>query len=59
MNILRPAVRLGRNVFQRASDELSNGSTSYLFASEMSCISLSFSGILAARSFELGGSLPN
>jgi hypothetical protein len=30
----RPAVRLGRGVFQRASDELSSGSTSYFFASE-------------------------
>ena len=42
VNILRPAaVRLGRNVIQRASDELSNDSTSYHFDTERSCISVS------------------
>jgi len=31
---VRPAVRFGRGVFQRASVELSSGNTSYFFASE-------------------------
>ena len=34
VNSVCPAVRLGRGVFQRASDELSSGSTLYFFASE-------------------------
>jgi hypothetical protein len=32
-NVVRPAVRLGRGVFQRDSVELSSGNTSYLAAS--------------------------
>ena len=34
VNTVRPAVRFGRGVFQRASVELSSGSTLYFFASE-------------------------
>src|SRR6266446_1852524 len=55
---VRPAVRLGRGVFQRGIVVLSSGSTLYFFASasERACISLTFSGILAARSSNWVGS---